>query len=180
MLPATQAQAAQRLLSPVHTAYIGLGSNLGESEDTLYRALDDIAALPRSVLHQVSDLYRTAPIDSSGPDYINAVARVATELSAPDLLQALQAIELNHGRARPYRNAPRTLDLDILCYDDLVQDTTQLILPHPRMHLRAFVLRPLLDIAPDMALHGRPISQWLAECDAQPIALYRRYTDRPS
>jgi len=163
----------------VHSAYIGLGSNLGESEDTLYRALDDIAALPHTVLHQVSDLYRTAPIDSSGPDYINAVARLATDLPAPDLLQALQAIELNHGRVRPYRNAPRTLDLDILCYDDLVQDTTQLILPHPRMHLRAFVLRPLLDIAPDMVLHERPVNQWLAECDAQPITLYRHYADRP-
>ena len=163
----------------MHTAYIGLGSNLGESEDTLYRALDDIAALPLTVLHQVSDLYRTAPIGSSGPDYINAVARVATGLSAPDLLQALQAIELNHGRARPYRNAPRTLDLDILCYDDLVQDTTQLTLPHPRMHLRAFVLRPLLDITPDMVLHERPVTQWLAECDGQPVALYRRYADRP-
>jgi 2-amino-4-hydroxy-6-hydroxymethyldihydropteridine diphosphokinase len=163
----------------VHSAYIGLGSNLGESEDTLYRALDDIAALPHTVLHQVSDLYRTAPIDSSGPDYINAVARLATDLPAPDLLLALQAIELNHGRARPYRNAPRTLDLDILCYDDLVQDSTQLTLPHPRMHLRAFVLRPLLDIAPDMVLHERPVNQWLAECDAQPITLYRRHADRP-
>jgi len=171
--------AALRLHSQVHSAYIGLGSNLGESEDTLYRALDDIAALPRTVLHQVSDLYRTAPIDSSGPDYINAVARLTTELPAPDLLQALQAIELNHGRVRPYRNAPRTLDLDILCYDDLVQDTTQLTLPHRRMHLRAFVLRPLLDIASDMVLHGQPITHWLAECDAQPITLYRRYADRP-
>ena len=161
----------------MHTAYIGLGSNLGESEETLYQALNDIAALPHTVLQQVSDLYRTAPVDSSGPDYINAVAQLATGLSAQDLLAALQAIELSHGRARPYRNAPRTLDLDILCYDDLVQDTPQLILPHPRMHLRAFVLRPLLDIAPEMILHARPISQWLAECDAQPIGLYRRYAD---
>ncbi|HLU04758.1 MAG TPA: 2-amino-4-hydroxy-6-hydroxymethyldihydropteridine diphosphokinase [Advenella sp.] len=163
----------------MHTAYIGLGSNLGESEDILYRALDDIAALPHTDLQQVSDLYRTAPVDACGPDYINAAAKLVTRLSAPDLLQALQTIELNHGRARPYRNAPRTLDLDILCYDDLVQDTTQLILPHPRMHLRAFVLRPLLDIAPGMVLHERPISQWLAQCDAQPISLYRRYADRP-
>jgi len=162
----------------MHTAYIGLGSNLGESEDTLYRALDDIAALPDTRIQQVSDLYRTAPVDSSGPDYINAVAQLATALSAADLLQALQAIELNHGRARPYRNAPRTLDLDILCFDDLVQDTPQLILPHPRMHLRAFVLRPLMDIAPHMVLHTRPISQWLAECEAQPITLYRHYTAR--
>src|SRR5690606_34618609 len=139
----------------------------------------DIAALPHTDLQQVSDLYRTAPVDACGPDYINAAAKLVTRLSAPDLLQALQTIELNHGRARPYRNAPRTLDLDILCYDDLVQDTTQLILPHPRMHLRAFVLRPLLDIAPGMVLHERPITQWLAQCDAQPISLYRRYADRP-
>ena len=162
----------------MHTAYIGLGSNLGESEDTLYRALDDIAALPDTSVQQVSDLYRTAPVDSSGPDYINAVAQLTTALSAADLLQALQAIELSHGRVRPYHNAPRTLDLDILCYDDLVQDIPQLILPHPRMHLRAFVLRPLLDIAPDMLVHGRPISQWLADCEAQPISLYRRYAER--
>lgn len=162
----------------MHTSYIGLGSNLGESEDTLYRALNDIAALPGTAVEQVSDLYRTAPVDSSGPDYINAVARLATTLSATDLLHALQGIELAHGRQRPYHNAPRTLDLDILRYDDLVQDTPQLILPHPRMHLRAFVLRPLQDIAPEMVLRERPIGDWLAECEAQGITLYRRHADR--
>src|SRR5690606_17125324 len=100
---------APRRLKTVHTAYIGLGSNLGESEDTLYRALKDIAALPDTQVRQVSDLYRTAPVDSSGPDYINAVAQLKTGLSAPALLLALQGIELNHGRERPYLNAPRTL-----------------------------------------------------------------------
>ncbi|ETF01341.1 2-amino-4-hydroxy-6-hydroxymethyldihydropteridine pyrophosphokinase [Advenella kashmirensis W13003] len=163
----------------MHTAYIGLGSNLGESEDTLQQALNDISALPDTAVQQVSDFYRTSPVDSTGPDYINAVARLTTELSASDLLQALQDIELAHGRQRPYRNAPRTLDLDVLCYDDLRQDDPQLILPHPRMHLRAFVLRPLLDIAPDMILHNKPIAQWLADCADQAIALHSEYNDKP-
>lgn len=159
----------------MHTAYIGLGSNLGEREDTLYRALGDIAALPGTDVRQVSDFYRTSPVESSGPDYINAVARLATALPAIELLLALQAIELAHGRVRPFHNAPRTLDLDILRYDDLVQDIPQLILPHPRMHQRAFVLRPLLDIAPDMMLFDRPIADWLGDCQDQAIALHRKY-----
>lgn len=163
----------------MHTAYIGLGSNLGESEDTLQQALHDISALPDTAVQQVSDFYRTSPVDSTGPDYINAVARLTTELSASDLLQALQDIELAHGRQRPYRNAPRTLDLDVLCYDDLRQDDPRLILPHPRMHLRAFVLRPLLDIAPDMILHNKPIAQWLADCADQAIALHSEYNGKP-
>lgn len=163
----------------MHTAYIGLGSNLGESEDTLQQALNDISALPDTAVQQVSDFYRTSPVDSTGPDYINAVARLTTELSASDLLQALQDIELAHGRQRPYRNAPRTLDLDMLCYDDLRQDDPRLILPHPRMHLRAFVLRPLLDIAPDMILHNKPIAQWLADCTDQAIVLHCEYNDKP-
>jgi len=163
----------------MHTAYIGLGSNLGERQDTLQRALSDISALPDTAVLQVSDFYRTSPVDSTGPDYINAVASVSTALSARDLLQALQDIELAHGRQRPYRNAPRTLDLDVLCYDDLRQDDPRLILPHPRMHLRAFVLRPLLDIAPDMILHNKPIAQWLADCTDQAITLHCRYQDKP-
>ena len=163
----------------MHTAYIGLGSNLGESDDTLQQALNDIRALPDTAVLQVSDFYRTSPVDSAGPDYINAVARLTTALSAPDLLLALQGIELAHGRQRPYHNAPRTLDLDVLCYDDLHQDDPRLILPHPRMHLRAFVLRPLLDIAPDMIVHNKPIAQWLAACTDQAITLHRRYQDKP-
>ena len=159
----------------MHTAYIGLGSNLGEREETLQEALRDIAAMPDTQVMAVSDFYRTSPVDSSGPDYINAVAELATGLSPLELLRALQSIENAHGRQRPYRNAPRTLDLDVLTYDELVQDDPQLILPHPRMHQRAFVLRPLLDIAEDMQLLGKPVTEWLADCSDQGITLYKTH-----
>lgn len=164
-----------QLSSLVHTAYIGLGSNLGEREETLQEALRDIAAMPDTQVMAVSDFYRTSPVDSSGPDYINAVAELATGLSPLELLRALQSIENAHGRQRPYRNAPRTLDLDVLTYDELVQDDPQLILPHPRMHQRAFVLRPLLDIAEDMQLLGKPVTEWLADCSDQGITLYKTH-----
>lgn len=134
--------------TPGHIAFVGLGANLGDARTTLLQALDRLAALPQTRLLNHSSLYRTAPIDSHGPDYLNAVAELATDLSPHDLLQALQALELAAGRERPYRNAPRTLDLDLLLYDDVVLDTPTLTLPHPRMHLRAFVLQPLAEIAP--------------------------------
>jgi 2-amino-4-hydroxy-6-hydroxymethyldihydropteridine diphosphokinase len=104
-----------------------------------------------------SGLYRTEPIESSGPDYFNAVARVQTSLSARELLHALQAIENRLGRVRPAGvvNAPRTMDLDLLLYDDLVCSDEELVVPHPRMHLRAFVLVPLLQIAPDIEIPGK-------------------------
>jgi 2-amino-4-hydroxy-6-hydroxymethyldihydropteridine diphosphokinase len=107
-------------------------------------------------------LYRSAPIDSSGPDYLNAVAAVATELAPHALLQALQAIELRHGRERPYRNAPRTLDLDLLLFGEQRIDSPDLVVPHPRMHERAFVLRPLADLAPALVIPGRgAVAIWL-------------------
>ena len=130
------------------TAYIALGANLGDAPATLRWALGVIGALPHTRLVRSSSLYRTAPIDSSGPDYINAVAEVATRLHAPALLQALQQIELAAGRERPYRNAPRTLDLDILLYGDAHIHSPHLQVPHPRMGGRAFVLVPLAEIAP--------------------------------
>ena len=134
---------------PPHTAFVGLGANLGDARATLMLALERLAALPQTRLVRHSSLYRTAPIDSHGPDYLNAVAELATDLSPQDLLQALQALELAAGRERPYRNAPRTLDLDLLLYDDRVLDTPTLTLPHPRMHLRAFVLQPLAEVWPE-------------------------------
>lgn len=130
------------------TACIALGANLGDAPATLRWALARIGALPQTRLVCCSSLYRTAPIDSSGPDYINAVAEVATGLHAPALLQALQQIELTAGRERPYHNAPRTLDLDILLYGDAHIDSPHLQVPHPRMDERAFVLVPLAEIAP--------------------------------
>jgi len=109
-------------------------------------------------------------VESSGPDYVNAVVRLRTALAPLDLLDALQGIELAHGRERPYRNAPRTLDLDLLAYDDLQLDTPRLTLPHPRMHARAFVLRPLADIDPDLALPRGRVRDLLMACADQDVS----------
>jgi 2-amino-4-hydroxy-6-hydroxymethyldihydropteridine diphosphokinase len=134
---------------PVVTAFVALGANLGDSRATIVRAMDDISRSDGVTLVQRSSLYRSAPIDSSGPDYVNAVAEILTSLSAPALLAVLQEIERLAGRERPYRNAPRTLDLDILTYGDASIHSPELTVPHPRMLERAFVLLPLAEIAPD-------------------------------
>jgi 2-amino-4-hydroxy-6-hydroxymethyldihydropteridine diphosphokinase len=138
-------------------AFIGVGANLGDARAAVDAAFEALAKLPRTSLHASSSIYRTAPIDSSGPDYLNAVVALDTELSAPDLLIELQRIELAHGRERPYRNAPRTLDLDLLTYGNASIDTPTLTVPHPRMQERAFVLAPLAEVAPDLVIpgHGR-------------------------
>lgn len=128
-------------------AYIGLGANLGAREATLRDAVAALHALPGTRVQCVSALYRSAPVDAGGPDYLNAVAQLATTLAPDDLLRALQGIEEAAGRERPYRNAPRTLDLDILLYGDQHISTAELTVPHPRMHERAFVLLPLADLA---------------------------------
>ena len=130
------------------TAFVALGANLGDAAQTLRDALAALGDTPGVRLVQTSSLYRTAPIESNGPDYINAVAEVTTTLTAPDLLAALQAIEHGAGRERPYRNAPRTLDLDLLLYGSANIDSPNLTVPHPRMRERAFVLVPLHEIAP--------------------------------
>lgn len=135
-------------------AYIGIGANLGDARANVEDALARIARMPDTTLQSRSSLYRTAPIDSSGDDYINAVACIDTVLDAHALLDALQAIELAHGRERPYRNAPRTLDLDVLLYGNAIICTERLQVPHPRMTGRAFVLAPLLEIAPQIAIPG--------------------------
>lgn len=135
-------------------AYVGLGANLGDAQGALATALRALAALPGTRVAAVSSIYRTAPIDSGGPDYLNAVAALDTSLEPEALLRALLAIEAAHGRQRPYQNAPRTLDLDLLLHGQHQVDTPTLVLPHPRLHLRAFVLRPLLEIAPLVAAPG--------------------------
>lgn len=129
-------------------ATIGLGANLGDAPATLRAAIVAIAALAQTDLLRASNLYASAPIDSSGPDYVNAVVQVRTALSAPALLAELQFIERAAGRERPYRNAPRTLDLDLLLYGDAHISSPALTVPHPRMQERAFVLLPLAEIAP--------------------------------
>jgi 2-amino-4-hydroxy-6-hydroxymethyldihydropteridine diphosphokinase len=136
-------------------AFIGIGGNLGDARANVVDALARLDAQPGCRLVSSSSLWRTAPIDSSGDDYINAVALLDTDLDAHTLLAALHAIETAHGRERPYLNAPRTLDLDLLLYGDELIDTPALTVPHLRMHERAFVLAPLLEVAPDAVIPGR-------------------------
>ena len=154
-------------------AWVGIGANLGDARANVLDAIDRLARLPGARLVRTSSLYRTAPIDSSGDDYVNAVASLDTDLDAHALLQALFAIEQAHGRERPYRNAPRTLDLDLLLYgDDIIDDAPGLIVPHPRMHERAFVLAPLAEAAPDLVIPGRgPVAALLAGVGDQGIAV---------
>ncbi len=154
----------------MHLAYIGLGANLGDARAALEAALQALAALPDTQLLRRSSLYRSAPIDSSGPDYLNAVAELRTGLAPLALLRALQAIEQEHGRERPYRNAPRTLDLDLLLHGELALDTPELTLPHPRAHQRAFVLRPLAELAPTLQIPGQGrVAELLAQVRDQSI-----------
>lgn len=150
-------------------AYIGLGANLGERCTTLERALEALDSLPETRLSACSSLYQSAPVDAEGPDYLNAVARIETELDPMALLRALQAIEDRHGRRRPWRNAPRTLDLDILLYGDQQIADPVLTVPHPRMHERAFVLRPLAELDPALMLTQGLIQDLLARCSDQAI-----------
>lgn len=130
------------------TAYIGLGANLGEPAAALALAVQQLGSHPGVTVTAQSSYYRTAPMDSSGPDYTNAVVEVRTTLTAPELLVCIQGIEAAAGRERPYRNAPRTLDLDILLYGDAHMSSPALDIPHPRMWQRAFVLLPLAEVAP--------------------------------
>jgi 2-amino-4-hydroxy-6-hydroxymethyldihydropteridine diphosphokinase len=136
-------------------AFIGLGANLGDARGALDAAFVALSALPATTLRAASSIYRSAPIESSGPDYLNAVIALDTVLSPRVLLAELQRIERAHGRERPYRNAPRTLDLDLLLHGTRRIETPTLTLPHPRMHERAFVLLPLAELAPAIAIPGR-------------------------
>ena len=139
-----------------HVAYIGMGSNLQDPQRQLQRAFDDLGGLPGTRLTARSSLYRSAPLgcpeqpDSTAqPDFVNAVAKIATDLPPAALLEALLGIEYRHGRERTYRNAPRTLDLDLLLFGDARIASPALAVPHPRMRERAFVLLPLQELAPD-------------------------------
>lgn len=128
--------------------YVGVGANLGDALRTVQDAIQSLGSMAHTKLLVSSSLYQTAPVDSAGPDYINAVVEIETFLSAPELLRKLQAQELAAGRQRPYPNAPRTLDLDILLYGSAHIQSSALTVPHPRMAHRAFVLHPLSEIAP--------------------------------
>lgn len=158
------------------TAWVGLGANLGNARAALRGAVRAMAALPGTRVLRVSSLYRSAPVDAGGPDYLNAVAGLRTCLAPLRLLRALQAIEQAAGRERPYRNAPRTLDLDLLLYGEQCLGGAELTVPHPRMWERAFVLLPLAELRPGWAtpaqhaaVAGQRIervaapAEWLAE-----------------
>jgi 2-amino-4-hydroxy-6-hydroxymethyldihydropteridine diphosphokinase len=150
--------------------FVGLGANLGDAAATLRQALAALAAWPGLQVVAQSSLYRTAPVDATGPDFINAVAELRSSLEPEPLLGALQTLEARHHRQRPYRNAPRTLDLDLLLFGDRVIDTLSLQVPHPRLALRAFVLEPLLEIAPGLS-HPRlgALEAWRAGTAGQGV-----------
>ncbi len=151
------------------TAFIGLGSNLKQPEKQVARGFAELAALPDTALVASSSLYLSAPLNYvDQPDFVNAVAKLETALPARDLLDALLAIERRHHRKRDLRNGPRTLDMDLLLYDELQRHETGLTIPHPRMHERAFVLVPLTEIAPDCVIPGKGrASDWLQKCSDQ-------------
>jgi 2-amino-4-hydroxy-6-hydroxymethyldihydropteridine diphosphokinase len=156
---------------PAVAAYVGLGSNLGASEAILAAAFVELARLPRTRLVARSSLYRSAPVDADGPDFLNAVARVDTALAATALLAELLRIETLHGRERSGHHAPRTLDLDLLLFGDDVIEAPGLIVPHPRLHERAFALEPLIEIWPEAVVPGRGFARdWLAAAEPQRVA----------
>ncbi len=144
-------------------AFVALGSNLQDPEQQVLRALAELNTLPGTQVVAHSSLYRTAPLGyAKQPDFINAVAEIRTTLAAPELMRRLLALESTHGRERPFPNAPRVLDLDLLLYGELQLDTPELTLPHPRLHQRGFVLLPLAEIAPQLIIPGRGMVAELA------------------
>lgn len=155
----------------VHTAFIGLGSNLGNPRQQVLQALQAIGGLPHTKVLAASSLYCSKPVGYlQQPDFINAVAKIETAMTPRALLDALLEMERARGRTREFRNAPRTLDLDILLYDDLRYHEPGVTVPHPQMHLRAFVLRPLLEIAPDCAIPGvGPAADAVQNCQEQQL-----------
>lgn len=159
-------------MSALHQAFVALGANLGDPKTTVQAALGRLAELPESRLIKASALYLTAPLSlTNQPDFINAVALLETTLEPEALLTALFALEAEFGRVRLDRNGPRTLDLDLLLFDDLVLESLNLTLPHPRLHQRAFVLAPLAEIAPTLIIpkHGKLTDLLLAVAD-QPVS----------
>lgn len=152
-------------------AYVALGANLGNPLVTVKAAIAALDGIPESVRRATSSLYRTAPVGlKNQPDFINAVVALETRLTPQALLEQLFAIEARFGRQRSVRNAPRTLDLDLLLHGDAILDSVALTLPHPRMHERAFVLAPLAEVAPQLAVPGRgAVAELLAACAGQEI-----------
>lgn len=153
------------------SAFIAIGSNLQQPQLQVKQAIHAISELPHTSLVQHSSLYRTTPVGyDNQPDFINAVAEVETSLKPLELLRALLALEDMQGRERPFPNAPRVLDLDLLLYNGNIMNTPELTLPHPRMHTRGFVMLPLAEIAPDLVIpqHGHA-AKLAAQCVNQSV-----------
>jgi len=152
-------------------AFVALGSNLNDPAAQVRAGAQQLAGLPGTRCRGCSSLYRTAPVGyAAQPDFINAVCELETELGARELMWALLAIEQAQGRRRDIPGGPRTLDLDLLLYGELVCDEPGLTLPHPRLHERAFVLYPLQEIAPGLVIPGRgPVEDLLPGCRGQAI-----------
>lgn len=153
-MPSKQTPLAGSALTTPVRAYIGIGANLGDAQTSVERAFESLDALTATCLVARSSLFRTAPLEADGDDYVNAVAAIDTRLSAAELLLALQTLETAVGRQRPYPNAPRPLDLDILLYGQHVIISPLLTIPHPRLTQRAFALIPLLQLAPMVMIPG--------------------------
>lgn len=152
-------------------AFVGLGANLGEPQRQVQQAFRELDAIAHTRVVRTSSLYRSEPLGfADQPRFVNAVAQVETGLPAGRLLAELQAVEARHGRSRSFANAPRTLDLDLLLFGNAVLDVPGLKIPHPRMHERAFVLLPLLEIDPDVAIPGQgPARLLLEKCTNQGV-----------
>ncbi|MGM0535755.1 MAG: 2-amino-4-hydroxy-6-hydroxymethyldihydropteridine diphosphokinase [Pseudomonadota bacterium] len=153
-----------------HSAWVGLGSNLDDPREHVERALGELDHLALTRRIAASTLYASAPVGPADqPDYINAVAQLETRLSPLALLDQLQALEQHHGRIRGRRWGPRTLDLDLLLFDELQVTWTRLTLPHPQMLRRAFVMVPLAELAPSLILEGQPLAQLAAGFDSEDL-----------
>lgn len=161
----------------MHRAYVALGANLADPVAQVRAAFEALRSVPETRLAKASSLYRTAPVGIHGqPDFINAVALLETDLDAEMLLAQLFAIEAAFGRRRDFHHAPRTLDLDLLLFDDATIEIPSLRVPHPRMHLRAFVMQPLAEIAPDCSIPGRgSVAAWLPAVQMQRIERLESY-----
>lgn len=151
-------------------AYVGLGANLGDARATLTAACGQLASVAAIRILRMSRWLASAPVDAAGPEFVNGACLIQTTLTAPELLSALQSVEQAFGRQRPYRNAPRTLDLDLLLFGDARIDSPRLTVPHPRLHERAFALMPLLDLDPGLVVPGLgPAHALLEAIDGQAV-----------
>lgn len=167
-------------MKPIHKAYIAIGSNLNDPLKQVNSVIKELHELPKSHVSAVSSLYQSSPIESDDqPDYINAVISLETQLHAHDLLTELERIETEHGRTRTTRRwGPRTIDLDLILFDDLSINTPRLIVPHPEFHKRAFVLVPLYEIAPDLVLpSGKKLGELLLELPKTDLAIIETYAN---